>query len=114
MNPSLRREIALLKQLTWFYVIEAPSLAIKQHAQKQVVRYLFGVFAQETRKYPSKLLPPYYRERLRDALNEKANGSVIRRIVVDLVSGMTETQALALYQRLNGIVTGYTLERILL
>ena len=109
-DKQLTAEIALLKQLTWFYVIDAPSLATQQHAQKQVVKYLYVVFRNESRKRPSNLLPPYYRDRLKQIppgdLQEK-------RLVIDLIAGMTETQAIAVYQRLNGIVMGSALDKVL-
>lgn len=58
IDAGQRREVAILKQLTWCYVIQAPSLALQQHAQTQVIRHLFRVFMQETRRSPSQLLPP--------------------------------------------------------
>jgi dGTPase len=114
VDRGQRKEIAILKQLTWRYVIEAPGLAVQQHAQKQVVRYLWGVFRHEVRRTPSTLLPPYFKERLKEVISKEGElGSGSRRIVCDLIAGMTETQAIALYQRLNGIVPGSPLDRIL-
>jgi dGTPase len=109
VNEALKTQIALLKQLTWYYVIDAPGLAAQQHANRQVVRYLFHTFLQETRKAPSRLLPPYFRERLKKL---EASSSSIRRIVVDLIAGMTEAQALMMYQRLNGIIHGSALDKL--
>jgi dGTP triphosphohydrolase len=37
----------------------------------------------------------------------------MKRIVADLIAGMTEAQTVALYQRLNGMVTGSAFEKIL-
>jgi dGTPase len=114
IDPNLRREVAILKQLTWCYVIEAPSLAIQQYAQKNMIRYLFGVFVQESSNNPCHLLPPYYRERLKAIpLSEPQHGVGVKRIVADLIAGMTEAQVTAIYQRLNGIVTGSAFEEIL-
>ena len=109
VDSQLRLQIALLKQLTWYYVIEAPGLAVQQHANRQIIRYLFHVFLQETRRSPSGLLPPYYREQLSRSENDS---SAIRRVVVDLIAGMTESQALLMYQRLNGIVHGSALDKL--
>lgn len=112
--PEQKKEIAILKQLTWYYVIEAPGLAMQQHAQRQAIKYLFSVFRSETTKKPSKLLPHYYKERLSDiTATEGVHGPGSRRLVADLIAGMTEAQAIALYQRLNGIVMGSALDRIL-
>ena len=108
VDSQFRLQIALLKQLTWYYVIEGPGLAIQQQAHKQVIRYLFNVFMQEIRRSPSRLLPPYYRERLAKAGEVTAR----RRVVVDLIAGMTEAQALMAYQRMNGIVHGSALDKL--
>jgi dGTPase len=109
VEEPMRKQIALLKQLTWYYVIEAPGLAAQQHAHRQIIRYLFHAFLQETRRSPSRLLPPYYRERLAEA---GTMPTAVRRVVVDLIAGMTEAQALITYQRLNGIVHGSALDKV--
>ncbi len=113
-NKDLEKEIAVLKQLTWFYVIEAPGLAVQQHAQRQIIRYLFNAFMHETNVKSSRLLPPYYKERLDDMVKKHGSGTVRnRRVVVDLIAGMSESQVYAVYQRLNGIVSGSALDKIL-
>lgn len=109
-EKQLQAEIALLKQLTWFYVIEAAALATQQHAQRQVVKYLYATFRTEARRRPSSLLPPYYRERLGTI---SSGDRQEKRVVIDLIAGMTEAQAVAVYQRLNGIVLGSALDRVL-
>jgi dGTPase len=105
------KELAILKQLTWYYVIERPGLAVQQHAQKQLIKYLFNVFRNEVKRSPSHLLPPYYRERLEDVTNREGIGG--KRVVCDLIAGMTEYQAITLYQRLNGIALGSGLDDII-
>ncbi len=109
------KELAILKQLTWYYVIERPGLAVQQHAQKQLIKYLFSVFRSEVKRSPSHLLPPYYQERLKDVIDREgssSNGS--KRVVCDLIAGMTEYQAITLYQRLNGIALGSGLDNIIM
>jgi dGTPase len=108
-DDDYRKEIALLKQLTWHYVIEAPGLAVQQYAQRKVIQYLFETFLEEVSKSPSPLIPPYYRERLKQIASD-SNGA--RRVVIDLIAGMTESQAFITYQRLNGIVNGSALDRL--
>jgi dGTPase len=106
IGEQYRMQIALLKQLTWYYVIEAPGLAAQQHTNRKIIRYLFDTFLLETKKSPSRLLPPYYRERLQKIIGLLATGRRVRRIVADLIAGMTEAQALMTFQRLSGIVHG--------
>lgn len=113
-NQNLRTELAILKQLTWRYVIERPGLAVQQHAQKQTVKYLFSVFRNEISHSPTSLLPPYFQQRLKMMANQ--DGVTIagsKRLVCDLIAGMTERQAIGLYQRLNGIVVASGLDNIL-
>ena len=109
-DPNFKKEIALLKQLTWHYVIDAPGLALQQHAQRRIVGDLFGVFLNEAqKKTPSRLLPPYYQERLRSTKNP--TGDRAERVVIDLIAGMTESRAVLTYRKLNGIEMPIGLDR---
>jgi dGTP triphosphohydrolase len=49
------KELAVLKQLTWCYVIERPGLAVQQHAQRRLIDFLFDVFQNEVKRSPSHL-----------------------------------------------------------
>jgi dGTPase len=105
------QEIAILKQLTWFYVIDAPSLAIQKLAQAKIIERLFEVFHAEVHvKNPSGVLPIYYRELLKQPELKDENKS---RAAVDLIASMTEAQAIAAYQRLEGITFDSGLDKIL-
>lgn len=115
IDEQKSKELAILKQLTWCYVIERPGLAVQQHAQKRLIEFLFDVFQNEVKRSASHLLPPYYQERLKDAVaSEGVNSNGSKRIVCDLIAGMSEYQAITLYQRLNGITLGSGLENILM
>lgn len=113
IDGDRKREVAMLRELTWCYVIENPSLALQQYAQRDVIRYLHEVFMHEATLRPSKLLPPYYRERLDEIQNRGGGISPLKRMVADLIAGMTELQAVAVYQRLRGNVISSGLEKIL-
>jgi dGTP triphosphohydrolase len=79
-----------------------------------MIRYLYDVFMEETKRTPSNLLPPYYREKLKELPSKiVVGGPKVRRIVIDLIAGMTEGQAVAVYHRLNGFVIGSALDKIL-
>lgn len=112
-DPNFKKEIALLKQLTWHYVIDAPGLALQQHAQRRIIGDLFEVFLNEAqKKTPSRLLPPYYQERLRSTRNPA--GDRAERVVIDLIAGMTESRAVLTYRKLNGIEMPTGLDRTVL
>ncbi len=104
-------EVAMLKELTWVYVIEAPELVSQQEGQRKVIEGLFSIYWDAVQGRRSALLfPPYYRKALDGAQDERDK----KRVVVDLIAGMTEEQALAMYTRLTGVSVGSGLEQIFL
>jgi len=109
INAELRKEVAILKELTWTYVIEAPALAMQREGQKRIIGCLFDVYkaASQTKRNLS-LFSPYYRDRL-DRTDSEADR---QRIVVDLIAAMTEPQALETYAQLMGVRPSSTLEEI--
>jgi dGTPase len=111
IDQNLRDEILMLKELTWTYVIGAPSLASQQHGQRKIIAGLFEEYRTAATGKPGNwaVFPPYYQERLRDASDDIER----TRICVDLIAGMTEKQAVATYLRLTGIVLGSGLEELL-
>jgi dGTPase len=112
IDPELHLEVTILKELVWTYVIEAPALASQQYGQRKIIRDLFGIYSEAAQtKSEHKMFPPYYRERLAQAERGRANS---QRICVDLLAGMTERQALALYLRLTGASPGSGLEDLLM
>jgi dGTPase len=102
-------EVAMLKELTWVYVIEAQELALQQEGQREVVGRLFSIYwdAAQGRRSQN-LFPPYYRK----ALEDSASDDERKRVVIDLIAGMTEEQAVAMYNRLTGHSLGSGLEQI--
>ena len=105
-DEEFKKEIALLKQLTWYYVIDGPGLALQKHTQRKMIENLYTIFLNESQKpRPSNLLPPYCQDRLKTAGDSPA------RVVVDLIAGMTESQVVLTYQKLNGILMPSGFER---
>ncbi|MFZ0199387.1 MAG: dNTP triphosphohydrolase [Candidatus Sulfotelmatobacter sp.] len=100
IDPDLRAEVRMLKELTWTYVIEAPSLAARQCGQNRIIEELFmtyRIMALDPKDWL--VFPTFYRERLKDA-NGKPEEVV--RTCVDLIASMTESQAVAMHHRLTG------------
>lgn len=48
--PNAQREIDILKQLTWYYVIRNPALATQQAGQRNLIRELFRTFCVQQDK----------------------------------------------------------------
>ena len=109
IDGGYKKEVAILKELTWTYVIEAPALSLQREGQKAVIQRLFDVFANASKSSKMwSLFPPYYREQL-----EAAKSAVERqRTVIDLVAGMTEPQAIATYRQVIGAWPSPSLEEI--
>jgi dGTPase len=115
-NAAFATRIALLKELTWCYVINNPASAALQHGQRQAIRTLFAVFdeAAETKNWP--LFPPFFRDDAED-LARTSDGPIPVpnrvRLVADTIASMTDTQAMRMYQRLSGLSQGSVLDPIL-
>ena len=105
----------MLKQLTWYYVINRPALATLQRGERLVVRGLFDAlteWAMEAAAEPreDRRLPGQFRQLLTlirsdaEALNVKADDDdqLRMRATVDYIASLTETQAIKLYHRLHG------------
>jgi len=106
VDPKLQRQVHFLKQLTWQFVINAPSLASLQVGEVRVINDLFVCLTdwvgEETKR--RQRLPT----RLRDLLtiteaefypSDEARNA---RAVADYISSLTEDQAMNMHARLLG------------
>lgn len=103
VDDEIAQQVAVLKQLIWFYIIERPSLAITQAGQRKIVRDLvdlyMGAVGDSSQR---KLLGPLYAERLEVAETDGARS----RVVIDLIASLTEDSATEIYRRASGVVSG--------
>lgn len=99
-----RAEVAVLKEVAWFYVITDPSLATIQHGQANVIRELHEIYikAASNPGSESKLFPLAQRELL-ERIQERRDAN---RVATDFVAGLTEEMAYELYHRLTGSSRG--------
>ena len=91
VDDEIEEEVAVLKGLIWFYIIERPSLGMLQRGQRRVIAELFDIYI-EAIDGDVRLFPPVFLERLDSAESDDAR----KRIVVDLIAGMTEASAVDL------------------
>jgi dGTPase len=116
IHPDIEAEVRILKELTWYYVIESPALVAQRFGQRTLIRSLFQTFcdAADTKRDPKgrdiTIFPLYFRERLE---RNQAGVRGVKRIVADLISGMSEAQAVAVHQRLTGQSLGSALDMYL-
>jgi dGTPase len=108
VRDPVRSEVEALKQLTWFYVIERPSLAVLQHGRRTIIQSLFDwhLCAAESRA-DWRLFPTVFQERLEDA--ERDDGSLCR-LVIDRIAGLTEGAAQEIFRRMSGAEPGSVLD----
>ena len=118
VDPVARHEVMLLKQLTWQYVINSPSLATLQHGQQKVVAELFDALVhwlieeKAPHRFPARL------RRLREFVqrDSEATGELAderqraARVAADYIAGLTEDQAIDLYERFSGLSSKSILE----
>jgi dGTPase len=94
----LDREITLLKQLTWFYVIENSALAEQQHGQQRMISDLFEIYCNEVESSKAKVIPPNLRQEVKELSGRKDK----IRFVIDLLAGMGEQEICKRHQVLMG------------
>jgi dGTPase len=96
-------EVTLLKQLTRHFVIRNPALATQQIGQKRVIEDLFRILRAEFERGENDAFPTSIRDVISglepDKDEERLQGV---RLIIDLIAGMTEAQAVKLHRRLTG------------
>jgi len=99
IGSEAKMEVALLKQLTWHYVIDRAGVAAQQLGQRRLISHLFQQFSNAAIKGRSKeILPPKCRELLTSEITPEERV----RIVIDLIASMTESQAFQVNAMLSG------------
>jgi dGTPase len=106
IDQEARNEVAVLKEMTWYGVIENPKLGFIQSVHRDIMRRLFDHFLGVTRtRREWSALPIRQQEELElgpgDGGGEEAE-QMRARIVLDFVAGLTEAQAYEYYRALTG------------
>lgn len=100
-------EISVLKQLTFHYVIDHPALALQQETEKKIIRGLFEVFSSAVidEKTPPQFIPDQLKEHLECEAGGQGKAEKAKKIrcVADFIAGMSDNEAVEMYQRLNGM-----------
>lgn len=110
IDPGASHEVAMLKGLTWQYVIESRSLTTQRFGQRALIRSLFSVLADAAASPADRhVFPEIHQEMLRDATTDDQ----IVRVVADLISSMAESQAVEMHHRLTGLSLGSAMDPII-
>jgi len=99
IDPSSEREVEVLKELIWIFVIDQPALHSQQIGQQRIVKDLLQIF-YDNENDPKSLLPL---DRIDDWQHRQGN---YLRCCIDHVASMTDSGAVALHQRLTGTHIG--------
>lgn len=100
IETGARREVEVLKQFIWEYIIENPNLAVPQNGHRVAVRTVFQELLDASRTNRLYLFPSQYQETVAAAKTRSARV----RIVADCISGMTEKEIMHFYRCLRGHV----------
>lgn len=107
VNAIHRKELFLLKQLTWHYVIEGPNLTTQQEGQRRIVADLFAIYHAAIEDKRWWLLPAGFHTMVEAAYAHTENEQrVAARLAADFIAGLSEQEALALHRRVTGVETG--------
>jgi dGTPase len=109
-DPVLKAEVWMWKQLTWYYVIGKPSLATQQHGLRRVISCLYEILRDAARSRNFSIFPTGFREALENSDVDWERDC--RRIVADLIAGMSEREAIVLHNRLTGAAPGSALDYV--
>lgn len=120
IHKDREREVRILKELVWHYIIRRPTLAGQQRGQVRVIGELFEIFlcaCKSTNPRDRAILPARYGEHLEDAVlaadtDDDRNAAAVR-VAADVIAGMTEDEALRLHARLTGARLGSILNPII-
>jgi dGTPase len=100
-------EVAILKRLTWYYVIDDPALASQQHGVRSIIRQLLMMYREAATSPRSRRIFPIDLQQHIEAAS--GDERTVTRIVADLIAGMTEEQVVTTYRRLTGADLGRVL-----
>jgi dGTPase len=99
INPEYEKEVTILKELTWTYVIEAADEGRHRKRQRTIMRRLFEFYSDAAASERMwSIFPPFYREELRGSTSAAAK----KRTVVDFIAGLTEPQVVETYRQVIG------------
>lgn len=113
IEEKFKREITVLTELTHFYVLDDSSLMSQQWGQKRIITEIYDALSESARpnNESENILFAPHRGRMEELEDyEKLERT---RVIVDLITSMTEQQAVELYKRLTGVSAGSLREGIL-
>jgi dGTP triphosphohydrolase len=109
VEKDARRDVAILKELAWQFVIENPRMAAQQEGKRKIICELFRIFGDAASSQKTwKMFPPPFQEQLEFGEVSPA------RTTSDFIASLGEQRAVELFSEVSGmsfkpIVTGLPL-----
>ena len=108
IDPLARRQVDLLKQFTWHYIILNQDLALPQAGQRKAVRTVFRKLLLAARRRDLHFFPAVTQDSLKgtqiwDSLTGVKSTEEVR-LVADYVSGMTEKELIRVFRTMEGAI----------
>jgi dGTPase len=103
VERDMEDEVRLLKQLARSYLIFNPALSAQQHGQRKIVQTLFSDIMNDEN---NSIVPIKFQYLFSESLTKRP------RATADLISALTEGEAILLFQRLQGAQSGSVLDPI--
>lgn len=98
INAQVRREVEVLKQFAWEYVILDPRLALPQQGQRKAIRTVFERLLDAAGKGDAHLFPARFR-----VIQDSGSANANVRHVADCIASMTERELIHFYRSLEGV-----------
>ena len=109
IGEDIKDEVIVMKALTWFYIIDRPSLAVIQRGHERIIEALYTMYHDAMDAGRLGVFPPAAVERAKEA---EGKGKAAReRVVIDLIASMTEASATEIYRQHLGVTPGSLVAR---
>jgi dGTPase len=99
IQNDARREVDVLKEFIWQYVILNPEMAQSQSGQRRAVGLVFREALGAATRGEAHFFPAAFRGRL----NNGSSNTDATRVAADYVAGLTERELLSVYGRLQAL-----------
>ena len=108
IDSGARRQVDLLKEFTWHYIILDRDLALSQAGQRKAVRTVFRKLLPAARRRDLHFFPAVIRDSLAsghvlDAIIGLDNDKLDVRLVADYIAGMTEKELMRVFRTMEGM-----------
>jgi dGTPase len=107
ISDEIKDEVTVLKALTWFYIIDRPSLAVIQRGHEHIVELLYNMYHDAMNTGRLDVFPPSVAEQIGQA----AGSTPRERLIIDLIASMTEISATEIYRQHIGVSSGSVVAR---